>query len=185
MAAGDGVEAKLQERLESVGKNHHPHPRRRLYQVRHHCRCHTVDPRRCGTPRKQLGHLLVGVAEEQVTHRTASTRSVNWPTVINGTTPDVQAVREWRLASGRFFTADELNHSAAVCVIGDTVRRKLFGATADPVGQMLHVEQLPLRVVGVLTAKGRNPVGEDQDDEILVPITTLQQKLVGGAEKFT
>jgi putative ABC transport system permease protein len=184
VAASDGVSDELHERLESVGKN--------LILVRAGARTRSgtiadatpLTRDDAATIRKQVGHLLRGVAEEQVTHRTASTHASNWQTVINGTTPEVQNIREWKLASGRFFTQDEMNHSAAVCVIGDTVRKKLFAGVPDPVGQKLHVDQLQLQVVGLLSPKGRNPIGEDQDDTIFVPITTLQQRLVGGEEKI-
>jgi putative ABC transport system permease protein len=184
VAAGDGVEAKLQESLEGVGKD--------LILVRAGARTKSgtiadatpLTRDDAAALRKQLPHLLKGVAEEQVSHRTASTHASNWPTVINGTTPDMQIIRQWPLKSGQFFTQQDVSRAAAVCVIGETVQKKLFAGVVDPTGQTLRVDQLQLRVIGVLTPKGRNPVGEDQDDEIFVPITTLQQKLVGGEEKI-
>ncbi len=93
--------------------------------------------------------------------------------------PDLQTVRAWKTASGRFFTPEEMVEAADVCVIGQTVRSKLFPDDPDPLGQTIRVDSLRLRVVGVLAAKGRNPAGNDQDDEIFTPITTLQRKLTG------
>jgi putative ABC transport system permease protein len=184
VAAGDGVNAQLQERLESVGKN--------MILIRAGARTKSgtiadatpLTRADAAAVRKQLSHLLKGVAEEQVTQRTASTRSTNWPTVIIGTTPDMQVVREWPLAPGaRFFTQKEVDDGATVCVLGETVRKKLFGG-GEAVGQTLHVDQLPLKVVGVLKPKGRDPLGTDQDDAVFLPITTLQNKLVGGEDKI-
>jgi putative ABC transport system permease protein len=184
VAATDSADAEFHRRLQSVGKN--------LILIRAGARTKSgtiadatpLTRADAAAVRKQVGPMLKGVAEEQVTQRTASTHAANWPTVIDGTTPDMQVVRDWKLAAGgRFFTPKELDDSAAVCVLGETVRKKLFGA-ADPVGQTLHVDQLQLHVVGVLTPKGRDPVGTDQDDAIFVPITTLQHKLVGGDDKI-
>src|SRR5207247_2063548 len=95
----------------------------------------------------------------------------------NGTVPDMQTVRDWKTASGRFFTPEETAEAADVCVVGQTVRAKLFPDDPSPLGKTIHVDRLPLRVIGVLTAKGRNPAGTDQDDEVFTPITTLQRKL--------
>jgi putative ABC transport system permease protein len=179
VSAGDGARYKLDERMGTLGKN--------LILIRAGARTKSgsiADP----TPltrddvaaiRKQVGHLLTGVAEEQLTHRTASTQTQNWPTVLCGTTPDMQVVREWTLVTGRFFTPDEVNQSAPVCVLGDTVRRKLFPNEPLPVGRSVRVEQVQLKVVGVLTAKGKDPAGNDQDDEIFLPVTTLQHRVVG------
>ncbi|HZY89864.1 MAG TPA: ABC transporter permease [Gemmataceae bacterium] len=179
VSAGDGVQTKLDERLATVGKN--------VVLVRAGSRTRTgaiADP----TPltrddatalRKQTGTLLTAVAEVQLTQRVVATRTTHWNTLLCGTTPDMQAIREWRPSAGRFFSGEEVTQTAPVCVIGDTVRRKLFGENGEAVGQSVRVEKLSLRVVGVLAPKGRNPAGADQDDEVLLPITTLQRKVVG------
>ena len=179
VSAGDGVQTKLDERLATVGKN--------VVLVRAGSRTRTgaiADP----TPltrddaaalRKQTGTLLTAVAEVQLSQRVAATRTTHWATLLCGTTPDMLAIREWRPAAGRFFTGEEVVQTAPVCVLGDTVRRKLFGESGEAVGQSVRVDKLSLRVVGVLTPKGRNPAGADQDDEVFLPITTLQRKVVG------
>jgi putative ABC transport system permease protein len=179
VAAGDGVRHKLDERMGTLGKN--------LLLIRAGARTKSgaiSDP----TPltrddaaaiRKQAGHLLTGVAEVQLTQRTASTRTRNWPTLVCGTTTDMQAVRQWALATGRFFSDSEVNEAAPVCVLGRTVRQKLFPNDPAPLGQSVRVDHLQLKIVGVLAPKGRNPAGADQDDEVFVPVTTLQRKLVG------
>ncbi len=179
VSAGDGVQTKIDERLATVGKN--------VVLVRAGSRPKSgviADP----TPltrddaaalRKQTGALLTAVAEVQLTQRVAATRTTHWNTLLCGTTPDMQAIREWKLAAGRFFNGEEVLQTAPVCVIGDTVRHKLFGENGEGVGHSIRVEKLSLRVIGVLAPKGRNPAGADQDDEVFLPITTLQRKVVG------
>jgi putative ABC transport system permease protein len=179
VSAGGGAREKLDERLENVGKN--------LILVRPgaHTQAGTIADLKPLTSsdaaaiRKQAGPLVVGVAEVQVTQRMASTRIHNWGTMIVGSTPDMQLVRRWAIEYGRFYNEDDLKKQAAVCLIGQTVRRKLFPEHPDPTGQMIRVDRLQMRVIGVLGAKGRSPTGGDQDDQIFVPLTTLQRKLVG------
>ena len=103
----------------------------------------------------------------------------NWATNINGTEPQYFDIRSWPLAEGTSFTQDDVTTAANVAVIGETVRKNLFGAT-DPVGQTVRINNLSFKVVGLLTPKGTSAaMGQDQDDIILVPITTLQKKITG------
>jgi len=103
----------------------------------------------------------------------------NWATQINGTEPQYFDIRTWPFAEGSSFSKDDVAMAANVAVIGETVRKNLFGAT-DPVGQTIRISNLPFRVVGVLMPKGTSAaMGQDQDDIILVPITTLQKKITG------
>src|SRR6478752_7088403 len=103
----------------------------------------------------------------------------NWATNINGTEPQYFDIRSWPLAEGTSFTQDDVTTAANVAVIGESVRKNLFGAT-DPVGQTIRIKSLPFRVVGVLAQKGTSAaMGDDQDDVVLVPITTLQKKITG------
>ncbi|HEY7097223.1 MAG TPA: ABC transporter permease [Terriglobales bacterium] len=103
----------------------------------------------------------------------------NWFTQINGTEPQYFDIRSWSFAAGGSFTQDDVNLAANVAVIGETVRKNLFGAT-DPIGETIRIANLPFRVVGVLNGKGTSAaMGQDQDDIVLVPITTLQKKITG------
>src|SRR5262245_30712742 len=103
----------------------------------------------------------------------------NWFTQINGTEPQYFDIRSWSFAQGGSFTQDDVNLAANVAVIGETVRKNLFGAT-DPIGETIRIANLPFRVVGVLIGKGTSAaMGQDQDDIVLVPITTLQKKITG------
>jgi putative ABC transport system permease protein len=102
----------------------------------------------------------------------------NWNTRITGTEPQYFTIRNWPLASGTGFTQDDVRMSATVAIIGETVRQNLFGGT-DPIGQTIRLGNLPFVVVGVLVPKGQSGVGQDQDDAVYVPITTLQKKING------
>ncbi|MDD3579871.1 MAG: ABC transporter permease [Desulfobacca sp.] len=102
----------------------------------------------------------------------------NWSTIVNGTLPEVQWVRNYELIAGRFFTDPEVNRAARVCVMGDTVARELFGAQ-NPVGQIIRIQKMPFTVIGHLVPKGRTTHGRDQDDVILVPLSTAQKRLFG------
>src|SRR4051812_4092804 len=103
----------------------------------------------------------------------------NWATQVNGTEPQYFDIRSWPFAEGSSFTTDDVNMAANVAVIGETVRKNLFGAT-DAIGETIRIANLPFRVVGVLTPRGSSAaMGQDQDDIVLVPITTLQKKITG------
>jgi putative ABC transport system permease protein len=103
----------------------------------------------------------------------------NWFTNVQGTEPQYFDIRSWPMEAGGAFTQADVDSSADVAVIGTTVRQNLLGAT-DPIGQTIRIKNLPFRVVGVLTSKGQSAaMGQDQDDVVFVPITTLQKKLTG------
>lgn len=103
----------------------------------------------------------------------------NWATRLNGTEPQYFEIRTWPFSQGSPFTQKDVEMAANVAVIGETVRKNLFGAT-DPVGQLLRINNIPFRVIGVLGPKGMSAtMGDDQDDIIFIPITTLQKKITG------
>ncbi len=103
----------------------------------------------------------------------------NWFTQLTGTEPQYLEVRDWPVGEGANFTQADVETAANVALIGETVRKNLFGAV-DPVGQTIRIRNLPFRVVGVLASKGQSAaMGQDQDDTIIMPITTLQKKITG------
>src|SRR3989454_11446289 len=103
----------------------------------------------------------------------------NWSTTINGTEPQYFDIRSWPFAEGTSFTQGDVDMAANVAVVGETVRKNLFGAT-EPIGETVRINNLPFKVVGLLAPKGTSAaMGQDQDDIILVPITTLQKKITG------
>ena len=102
----------------------------------------------------------------------------NWNTRVTGTEPQYFQIRDWAFARGSSFVQDDVTRSANVVVLGATVQQNLFG-NSDPIGQTVRIGNLPFQVVGVLQAKGQSGIGQDQDDAIYVPITTLQKKISG------
>jgi len=105
----------------------------------------------------------------------------NWTTLVVGTTAEYFAARNWVVGAGRPFTATELRAGAAVCVIGATVRAKLF-ANQDPLGASIRLQSLACEVIGVLNAKGQSTMGTDQDDLVLMPLRALQRRLAGNQD---
>jgi putative ABC transport system permease protein len=103
----------------------------------------------------------------------------NWSTRIEGTDIDFPSIRVWPLKYGTFFTTQDVNGAAKVAVLGTVVADTLFGADSDPTGQVIRIRNQPFKVVGVMTSKGQGPFGQDQDDTIFTPYTTVQKKLQG------
>ena len=102
----------------------------------------------------------------------------NWSTQIMGTTPAFLQVRQWAIAQGEGFGREEVASGAKVCIVGATVAEKLFG-DGPAVGVQIRVKHLPCKVVGVLARKGQGAFGQDQDDAIVMPWTTVVRRLVG------
>lgn len=102
----------------------------------------------------------------------------NWTTHYRGVTPEFLAIRSWDMAEGDLFTTEDVKRAANVCVIGQTARQQLFG-TGEAVGRDIRINKQVFKVIGVLTPKGQSTTGQDQDDTILMPYTTVQKKLRG------
>jgi putative ABC transport system permease protein len=109
---------------------------------------------------------------------TAIYANQNWSTTVTGTNNAFFLVRKWSVASGREFTEPEVRAGKAVCVLGATVKDKLFGGE-DPLGSKIRLENMSCQVIGVLEAKGQSAFGQDQDDVILLPLKTLQRRIAG------
>jgi len=111
----------------------------------------------------------------------------NWNTQVQGTDVDFPLIRSWPVAMGIFFTPQDVSTAAKVAVVGSTVRDQLFGPGADPTGQVIRIANTsaqgqtsyPFTVVGVLASKGQSGVGQDQDDVVFVPYTTVMKKMRG------
>ena len=102
----------------------------------------------------------------------------NWSTVIQGTVPEYLEIRDFSVSSGRPFTWQDVDATTKVALVGRTVVDNLFGQT-DPVGQIIRIKNVPFTVLGVLSAKGQSPMGQDQDDIIMIPISTAKKKVLG------
>ncbi len=103
----------------------------------------------------------------------------NWRTAIYGAFPNYLQIRDWQMASGVMFTDADERGAAKVCVLGQTVVTNIFGQGANPVGQIIRIGNLPFKVVGTLISKGQNAGGQDQDDQIIAPFSTVRKKIIG------
>jgi putative ABC transport system permease protein len=102
----------------------------------------------------------------------------NWSTVAQGTMPDYLEIRDWGLEGGRFFTQEDVDGATKVVVLGQTVKENLFG-DGDPIGQVIRVKKVPFTVIGVLTRKGQTSWGQDQDDTVIIPLSTAKKRVLG------
>jgi len=121
---------------------------------------------------------VAAVAPEARTGAVLVANGRNWSSSIIGSTNEWLVTGNWQLADGRHFSSDELRAGGAVCLIGNTVQRELFGTTSA-VGAQLRVRAMSCEVVGTLQSKGQGAFGNDQDDVVLMPIKTLQRRIVG------
>jgi putative ABC transport system permease protein len=103
---------------------------------------------------------------------------LNWNTQVQGESPDYLSVRAWGLSSGAMFTDADVRSASKVCIIGKTVADQLFGGD-DPVGQTLRIRNIPFKVLGILSSKGVNFFGQDQDDTVVVPYTSAMRRISG------
>ena len=122
----------------------------------------------------QIGYLIRQQGQVQYGNQ-------NWTTTIQGVSVNYPPITNWRIASGRAFSAEDENRADLVAIIGQTVARQLFSPTENPVGAFIQVKNTPLRVIGVLAAKGQSPFGQDQDDLVMTPFTTAERKVLGVA----
>ncbi len=118
------------------------------------------------------------VAPQAATGAMAVYGARNWSTIVYGSTSAYFETNNWTLADGRLFEEAELRAGAAVCVIGATVRRELFGSE-DPVGARLRLRNISCEVIGLLQSKGQAAMGQDQDDIVVMPIAAVQRRLTG------
>jgi putative ABC transport system permease protein len=112
---------------------------------------------------------------------TAVYQANNWSTVVTGTSNDYFEAGNWEIAAGRYFTEAEEKSGKAVCVVGETVREKLFGRQ-NPVGSEIRIKQFACEVIGLLKAKGQSSMGSDQDDSVVMPLRTVQRRLSGSQD---
>ncbi len=131
----------------------------------------------------QIGGVAA-VAPESRAGATLVANGRNWSSLVTGSTNDWLKIGNWTLTGGREFSSDELRAGAAVCLIGETVRRELFG-NREALGEALRVRQISCEIIGVLGSKGQGAFGNDQDDMVLVPIKTLQRRLTGNTRVNT
>jgi len=179
VTVGDGATKQVASEISSLGSN--------LLDVRPGQSFRGPGGTRSGAPMFKIADAeaierevsgLAGVAPITGRSVQAIYGNVNWATIITGSTNSFLQVRNWVLSGGRQFTDGELRAGAAVCIIGTTIRKQLFGEQ-DPVGRTIRLERISCQVVGVLKPKGQSGFGTDQDDFVLMPLRTVQRRIVG------
>ncbi|MBK5299149.1 MAG: ABC transporter permease [Vicinamibacteria bacterium] len=103
----------------------------------------------------------------------------NWSTQIQGAGDELATIRSWSIDSGSFFSAGDVTRAAKIAVLGAVVRDQVFGAGTDPTGETVRISNQPFTVIGVLARKGQSATGQDQDDTVIVPYTSVQKRLTG------
>jgi macrolide transport system ATP-binding/permease protein len=105
----------------------------------------------------------------------------NWSTSVQGVSSSYLAIRNWRVLAGRNFSDEDEQNGGTVCLLGETVVKNVFGEFSDPLGARVLVKNVPMTVIGVLAAKGHSASGQDQDDVVLIPFSTSQERVLGVA----
>jgi putative ABC transport system permease protein len=180
VAVGEGASRQVQEQIRSLGEN----------MIWIEAGTRNVNGVRTGTHgTRSLTQGDARAIEEQVplvtnvspnvdTRTTVVYHDQNWFTQVRGVTQEYLPVRHWRVERGGPFAQEDVDYAAKVCLLGQTVVANLFGQD-DPVGETIRAQKIPCRVVGVLALKGQSPTGQDQDDVVIMPFTTVQQKVRG------
>ncbi len=180
LAVGSGAEARIKDQIKSLGSN--------LMIITAGAR--TANGARIGTgitpdltedDAAAIAREVPEVEAVAPTYRGSAQvvfGNANWATQVFGITPDYFTVRNWTLESGRMFEPAEMSGAGKVALIGQTVARELFG-DADPMDQTIRIKNVPVTIVGVLGRKGQNMTGNDQDDVIMVPLSTARNRIVG------
>ncbi len=179
VTVGDGATKQVAYEIASLGSN--------LLDVRPGQSFRGPGGTRSGAPMFKIADAeaierdvsgLAGVAPMTGRSVQAIYGNENWATNITGSTNSFLLVRNWVLLGGRLFTDGELRAGAAVCIIGATIRKQLFGEQ-DPIGHKIRLEKLSCQVIGELKSKGQSSFGTDQDDLVLIPLRTVQRRIVG------
>jgi putative ABC transport system permease protein len=123
-------------------------------------------------------------APAETSRVTVTADDANWTTTLTGTSPEFFDIRNWTIDKGSLFGDSDLDSAAKVIVIGATVSEKLFGRGADPVGKTVRIRAVPFLVVGLLQRKGQSPMGTDYDDAAFTPVSTFQNQIQGGLQKY-
>ena len=181
LAVGEGAQAALKAQLESLGTN-------LLIVLPGTTRANGV---RAGIGSASTLRVIDGAAilEEDsavsdvsyVNRQSAQTvnGSQNWSTTVQGVTPSYLSIRDWPVVEGRKLTEQDENGSRTVCLLGQTVLENLFGEFQNPIGSRIRVRNVDMEVVGVLALKGHSASGQDQDDTVLIPFRTSQERVLG------
>ena len=180
VAVGEGASNQVQEQIRSIGNN-------MIWIEAGGRQVNGVRTGAWGTKSLTLGDAKaiaqqVPLVENVSPHVDTGVQVVygnqNWFTVLRGVSPEYLAVRRWAVARGSVFFQSDVDRATSVCLLGQTVVGMLFGDD-DPLGTTIRVKSLPCQVIGVLAPKGQSAFGQDQDDVVIMPFTTVQRKIKG------
>ena len=175
---GNGATVMVSERISSLGSNLLVmRPGQRLGAGSERAGAHTFSAQDAQALQEQIFGLKA-VAPTVSRAVTLVADNKNWSSSVVGTTNDYLVTGNWTLADGREFSTDEQQAGRSVCIIGETVRRELFGAI-NPIGDRLRVRNFDCEIIGLLASKGQAGLGIDQDDRVLMPLLTAQRRLTG------
>ena len=187
VAVGDGASAAVKKQLESLGTN----------MVVVQPGATTAGGVRAGAGSASTltvvdaeSILRADPAVQRVSYLTRQTGQVqygdqNWSTAIQGVTPSYLDIVSWHIASGSSMTEQQNNTAETVCLIGQTVYQNLFPPGQDPIGAVILIKGVPMRVIGLLASKGQTGFGQDQDDVVMIPFSTAERKVLGVAAPQT
>jgi putative ABC transport system permease protein len=177
MSIGQGAKQKVKEQIEDLGTNFiivfsgtskgfHPFGAKKFKRSDYKAIVEECD---------QIKHISPIAIKRSIR---VVYNNVNWSTNITGIKANFTKIRNWPLAKGDFFSEEDNQSGAKVAVIGKTVEDNLF-CGENPIGKKIRIKNIPFKVIGVLTEKGKHPSGEDQNDSIMIPLKTVQRKIVG------
>ena len=124
-------------------------------------------------------NMVAYAAPEINLNATIGYASQTWTAQVDGTTPELQLIKDWTASAGSFFTQDDVKGATLVAVLGQTVVDNLYPPGVDPVGSTIRINKLSFTVVGVLASKGSSIGGQDQDNAVYIPVSTAQRRLTG------
>jgi putative ABC transport system permease protein len=180
MTIGNGTTAKVTAQIESLGSNlliARPGQRFRPGARESAKPFELADAEALG---RDIPNVLAATAASSQPI-TAVSGNANWSTTVTGTDGQYLSVRNWTLSAGRNFTSGELRAGAAACLLGETVRRELFGQQ-DPIGSSIRLAKISCEVVGVLASKGQSAMGQDQDDTVLITLRGFWRRIAGNQD---
>ena len=179
MAIGEGAKSMMVKQISSMGNNLmmvFPERRNQGPVSGGMGQGQTMTADDAEAVKKQLSHLVQGVSPQVRANVQMMYGAKNWAGNVQGVSTDILLISNWTVTEGRFFTEDEERRSARVCAIGSTVRANLFGED-DPIGKTLRLRNMTFKIIGVLGSKGANNWGQDQDDVVMAPYTSVQRYL--------
>ncbi len=180
LAIGQGSKKSIQDQIASMGSN-------MLFVMPANMRMGGVQQGNSSSQRLTVNDVnaikadcdaVIAVSPEVRSSGQAVYGNSNWPTTIYGGNEQYLVIKSWTVVSGRNLTDSEARGSAKVCLIGRTVADELFGEGVDPTGETIRFKNIPFRIIGVLAEKGQNSFGQDQDDVLIAPYTTVQKRIL-------